>query len=187
MANELLTADDPSVSQLGSTVQWGLYKNGKPVIVAETVLVIGLKSSSDIPTYPQELGQFQSYNKVQLPFSGRIRFARGGSLADRTAFLNSVDAAKMSLDLYDFSMAEKTWPNVNVLDYDVDRKSSSGLGLLIIDVVVEEVRITASAAFSNTKAPSGAAPVNDGTVTTVPPTAEQKAKIENTMESGGGW
>jgi hypothetical protein len=43
-----------------------------------------------IADYPQELGAFQSYDKVQLPFECRVRLASGGPPAQRQAFLNSI-------------------------------------------------------------------------------------------------
>jgi hypothetical protein len=39
---------------------------------------------------PQELGAFQSYDKVQMPFSVKVRLACGGPVSQRQAFLNSV-------------------------------------------------------------------------------------------------
>lgn len=197
MASVPLTSDDPSVTQFVSTAQWGLYKDGKPVIAADTVTALGLKATSEVSNYPLEPGaatinqnlplSVQSYNKVQLPFSGRVKFSTGGSQSDRVDFLNSVEAAKQSLDLYDLVMPEKTYPSVNVTDYEFDRRAAAGLGLLSVDIAVEEIRITAAATFTNVKNPVSASPVNDGVAPISPAPPDQVTKIQSRMNGGGGW
>ena len=192
-----LSADDPSVSQVAS-VQWGLYKDGQPVVIADSVTAMGFRATSNLPTYQQEQGAFQNYDKVQLPFAGRFRFATGGSLSDRTAFLNSIDTLKKSLTLVDMVIPETTYSSVNVSDYDYDRKNASGLGILFVDVACEEIRVTGAAAFSNTttassatpvsntKTPSGASQVVDGTVQTVTVTPAVRSTVSTTVANGGG-
>lgn len=43
-----------------------------------------------IATYPVEGGQFQSYDKVQMPFECRVQLASGGAPSQRQAFINSI-------------------------------------------------------------------------------------------------
>ncbi len=180
-----MTAD--TISQTPSSgAQWGLYKNGSPVIVSSSVLSFGFKAESDIPNYPVELGGFQSYNKVQLPNSGRLRYTRGGSLADRTSFLSQIEAAKQSTDVYDCVTPEATYLDMNVLDYNYDRRNNSGVGILIVDVIIQEVRQTGSVSYITTpnvapvtKARNGASndPVNDGTLQTEVITNKQNSAL----------
>lgn len=153
---QLLTGDVVGLGQGPQTTLWGLYQNGQPVITANSVVEVSLRVSSTISSYPVEQGAFQSYDKVQKPFEGRLRFATGGSVADRTALLASVDAAKLALTpLYDLYMPEQTYHNVNVVDYEFDRKALSGVGLFVVDVSVQEVRPTGNVQFAQVGSPGG--------------------------------
>jgi len=174
--------------------QWGLYKDGEAVIVADSVTAVHLRPTSQISDYPVEEGGFQSYDKVQLPLTGVFRFTTGGSVSDRADMLDSIEDAKQSLDLYDFVMPEKTYPNVNVTDYDLSRANTDS-GLLSVDVSVEEVRSTVVAAFSKSAAPNSKSITNAKTPTandsqsggTVAPgltTATQDTALANTYFPG---
>lgn len=126
-----------------------------------------------ISSAPQEQGAFLSYNKVQNPFDGHVTFLVGGTQAQRSGFLATVAALCASMNLYSLVMPEATYPSVNVTHYDFRRTSHSGVSLLAVDVWVEQVRVTGTTAYSNTNTatPSGADPVNGGTVQPVSPGA----------------
>jgi hypothetical protein len=182
---DVMTSDSVSTPNGSASPQWGLYLNGNPVITANSIAVFGFKSTSEVSDYPVEQGGFASYDKVQLPFSGRVRYVTGGTLSDRTSFLNSVDTAKKSLDLYDLVTPEETYPSVNVTDYDYERRADNA-GLLIVDVSCEEIRVTGTVSYSTTpgvtpvtNAKNGGDndPQNDGTLQTTAPTAEQSSEL----------
>lgn len=189
---DVLTSDDVSTPTNTASPQWGLYKDGVAVIVANSIAVFGFKASSQISDYPVEQGGFASYNKVQMPFAGRVRYVTGGSLADRINFLNSVDAAKKSLDLYDLVTPEETYRNVNVTDYDYERRADNA-GLLAVDLICEEVRVTGTVAYSTTP---GVKPVtkarrsgdndpqNDGTLQSGPATSQQINAYNGIVQPG---
>lgn len=149
--------------------QWGIFKDGKSVIKADNVLSFEYKRDWTISDYPIEEGGFESYDKVQLPFDARVRFSAGGSLDTRQALIDSIEAIAGDLLLYDVVTPEKTYQSVNVVHYDLHRKSDDGVGLLKIDVYLEEVRNTAQAAFST----AAAAPADNASKTPAPksPTA----------------
>jgi hypothetical protein len=154
----VLLASDAVSALLGfSGPQWGLFLNGAPAVIADSVQAFGFRKGFSISTYPQEEGSFQSYNKVQRPFTGRLRFMTGGSVADRQALLDSIDAAVESLDLFDIVTPEEIYTSVNPTSYDYDRSAVRGLGLLAVDVICEQVRTTATSSFS-TSATSGSTP-----------------------------
>jgi len=132
--------------------QWGLFLDGAPAVVADSVQAFGFRKSFSISTYPLEEGSFESYNKVQRPFTGRLRFMTGGSIADRKALLDSIDAAVDSLDLFDIITPEEIYTSVNPIAYDYDRSAVRGLGLLSVDVICEQVRTNATSAFSTSTA-----------------------------------
>jgi hypothetical protein len=142
---------------------WGLYKDGIPVVVAENVVSIDYKRDWNLPDYPIENGGFKSYDKVQLPFSVRLRFSAGGDIVDRQNLLNSIAAISETLDLFDAVTPEVIYENVNVMHYDY-RRAANNVGLIVVDVWCQEVRLNSLTVFSSTKSASSAGVTNNGTV-----------------------
>lgn len=196
----LLGADAPGLAASFGPPQWGLFLNGQPVVTAQSVAAFGFRKSFAVLSYPIEQGNFETYNKVERPSDTRISFATGGSVADKQALLDSIDAAVSSLQLFDAITPEAIYPSVSATDYSYDRRSVRGLGLLTVDVICKQVRLTAQTAFTaastdaTTQASSpsvvtrssdlaapiaapqdpGAAPqTNDGNVQPVTPSAAQ--------------
>jgi hypothetical protein len=154
-AVEGLIADALGITGFGSAPQWGLFLDGEVAITADSVVAFGFKKSFSISNYPIEEGGFESYNKVQRPFTGRLRMATGGSVSDRLAFLAAVDAAVSSMDLYDIVTPEAVYSSVNVVDMNYDRSAVRGAGLLSVDIICEQVRVTASSAFTSASQGTG--------------------------------
>lgn len=163
-AAQVLLAADAIAGFLLGPPQWGLYLDGEPIIIADSVTAFEYKAEWTVSDYPLEQGAFQSYDKVQVPFDVRIRFVAGGSDEDRAALLDSIGAAAASLTLYDAVTPEIVYPSVNITHFDYRRTATNGVGLLAIDVWAVQVRVSASAQFSNTQSPSGASPSSGGTV-----------------------
>jgi hypothetical protein len=70
-----------AVSLLGfNTPQWGLFQDGEPLVVADTVTAFDFREDWRISKAPLEGGAFTSYNKVQIPFGIVLRFVAGYSL-----------------------------------------------------------------------------------------------------------
>lgn len=173
----LLYADAAAIFGLFPRPAWGLYKNGVAVIKADSVVSVEIKKEWRLADYPQEAGAFQTYNKVTTPFDARIRLTKGGSDSVLNEFLESVDAAAKSLELYDVVMSGKTYQGANISHYDFKRTAISGAGLITVDIWLTEIRVTATAKFSNTAAPSGAQSVNGGTVQAQVPTGAQASSV----------
>jgi len=149
-----------------TTNQWGLYfsNSGQAAITAESVIKLGYSQDWSISDYPLEQGAFESYNKVQEPFKATIRFAQGGTVIDRQAFLNILDTNANALTLYDLVMPDSIYQNVNITNYSFERTANQGLVLIQADVRVEEVRETITTAFTSTQQPQSQDPVQAGTV-----------------------
>lgn len=161
----LLTTDAYSLlTGIFGAPQWGLYFFGIPVVVADTVTRLGLEKSWQISDYPVENGGFQSYNKVYVPFRNTFRFVAGENSSNRQALLASIEAISGNLLQYDVVTPDAVYSGVNVTGFGYDRSADRGVGLLEVDVHVEEVRDNALAAFSNTLDPANAAQVGSGTV-----------------------
>lgn len=161
----LLVADGAQILNLfQSKPKWGIYKDGKPVIIADSVVSVEYQQEYRISNYPQEDGAFQSYNKVATPYDARVTYTKGGSGVARQDFLNALEKATASLDLVSVVTPEKTYTSANVVHYNYRRTSDRGANLLTVDVWVTEVRVTVVPGFSKTVAPTGALPVNIGSV-----------------------
>ncbi len=104
-----------------------------------------------------------------------------GSTAQRQQFLGQVQALQESLTLLNLTMPEYHYPNCTITHHDFRRSSRNGVTMFAVDIWVEEVRISGTAAYSNTATPSGADPVNGGTVQPQTPTASQSLAAEGIM------
>lgn len=154
---QLLVSDALGLLGAFGEPTWGLFLNSQPVVTAESVASFDFKKSAQIPNFPVENGGFESYNKVQKPFDVRLRFATGGTPADRQALIESAEAAVDSLDLMTAVTPEAIYENVNPTHMDYRRSAINGVGLLVVDVFCEEVRVKASSTFTtNTSSTTGA-------------------------------
>jgi hypothetical protein len=173
----LLVADAANLLAFFAGPQWGVFNlDGSIALQPDSILALDFKREWSIPNYPVEQGGFQTYNKISLPSDTNISMSKGGSNVTRQAFLLQVSALAKSLTTVNVMMPEGTLiRNVNILRFDFRRTDTSGVGLLTVDILLREIRDTATAAFSNTQQPSGANPVNDGSVQPQTPTTSQSA------------
>lgn len=139
----------------GAPPSWGLFLNGVPVVEADTVTSFAYKQDWAVADYPVEQGGFESYDKVNTPYRAQIQFVAGGSEANREALLTSIAAIGDDLTLYDAVTPEQVYVGVNVDGYDYRRTSRNGLGLMVVNVNILEIREEGVTDFKNTKEPSG--------------------------------
>lgn len=153
---------------------WGVFTQaGVAVLVPDSFVDFDFNKDFRVPTYPIERGGFQSYNKVEMPFECRVTMAKSGSNDERQAFLDKCEELVKSLDLYTVVTPEKSYLNANIVGYDYARQATRGAKLLLIGLRLEEIRTASAPAFSKTKSPSAAKPVNQGPVQPKPPTPKQ--------------
>jgi hypothetical protein len=175
---DLLVADVLSFLGITLAPQWGLFMNGFPAVIAESVVAFDYRKSYEIPTYPIEDGSFESYNKVERPFDVRLRFTMGGTVADRQAFEATVQEAIASTEFFEAVTPEVVYSSVNPIRMDYVRKASNGVGLLTIDVFCEEVRVGASSSFTSTSSGS-----TTSTVGSSPTSTQGTVKFRDTPSS----
>lgn len=164
----LVGSDVGIVLGLLSRPIWGVYQNGKPIIIPDSIINVEMKREWRVSDYPQEGGAFQTYNKVNTPYESRIRMTKGGSVAERGAFLSLIESIANSLQMYDITTPEKTYQNANVHHFNYTRSGQSGAGLISVDLWFVEVRISTEPQFSNTAAASAAGIFQNGTVQAMP-------------------
>lgn len=192
----VLTSDSPAIQPTSRVPAWGIYMNGVLAIEADSILRVDHKSTARISNAPQEKGAFQAYNKVQAPFEDRVLMTKGGNESERTAFLDAIEAAKQSTNLYDIVMPEKSYLNANITGYTFTRTARSGVTLLTVELMFEEVRQASAPVFTTTtggaaptpvatitapKQATGSDPVNAGTKQPVAPTPAQAAPVKASL------
>lgn len=172
----LLTSDAIDLGSSNDTV-WGIFQNGAPVVVAESVVAFDYRREFAISDYPVEQGAFESYDKVQLPRDVHMRFT-AGTQAARNELLSSIDAIIATTQLVDFVTPDAVYTSLTLSHEDYSRTAQRGLGLLQVEVWGLEVVQTGTAATSSspdTALPSGAGQDNGGTVTPSPANSTQSA------------
>lgn len=168
--------------------RWGIWdKKGKPLgdpakftgLVGMVLGSAGLGSTlstnavdyskeTRVSEFPVERGSFASYNKVEQPASPIVTLCLTGSEKNRTTFLNAIDKACKSTDLYSVVTPEVTYIDYAIERYNYQRRNSKGATLLIVEITLKEVR-QVSAQYSqsgkgqvNQPKDAGAAPQADG-------------------------
>jgi hypothetical protein len=172
----LLQAD--SVSLFGPLQgPWGIFDSSGvvPIALADSVVSLHYKKDWRLPNYPIEQGAFQTYNKVEMPFDVIVKLAKGGPATARQEFLANIDAAAESLNLYLVRTPERDFPNCNVARLDYERTADTGRGLITVEIGLIQIRNTAVATFTSTKASSGNDSISQGTVNASPATPPQSA------------
>jgi hypothetical protein len=142
--------------------QWGIFgSTGGTVLAADAVMTLEYAHDYKVSDYPQEKGAFQSYNKVQIPYQHKVTFAVA---SERKAFLDAVEVAVGSLDLFTVVTPEISYPSVNLTHVGYRRIANNGVTTILVDVWCEEIRIIGSENLSNTRSTNGAGEQNNGPV-----------------------
>ena len=162
------------VSGSTSAAQWGIFDaNGVLVIIPDSVLSMDWRGSSTILDYPIEQGNFESYNKVYKPFEPVVIMRKGGSVAVRQSFVNTLMAIRNDLNLYTVTMPEISYPSVNITDVSFSRKNDVGATVIEATISLKQINVSASSSFTNVANPTSQDAFSDGTVQTTPPTSQQ--------------
>jgi hypothetical protein len=153
--------------------QWGIFLDGIPIVAAQSVMSFEFRQDWTIANYPIENGSFQTYDKVEVPFVTKVRFNQGGSLSDRTNFLNSIAAIAGDFNLYDVVTPEFIYLDCNITHYDYRRTANQGLGLITVDVWLQQIIVAPGIGFqtANLQSPTAADPASNGLQQTTPYTA----------------
>lgn len=176
-----LTADVPGGLFLPPV--WGIFDaNMQPIATWDSVVKVDYRHEMKISNFPIERGGFASYNKVQVPYDMRMSFSVGTGILKRTELLASLERAVASLDMYTVLTPEAVYVQANLTHMEYSRESRRGLNLLVVDVWIQEVRLTAGSAFvSDTagKTPTYATATNNGAVQVqaVPTPADPNAPV----------
>jgi hypothetical protein len=177
--------------------QWGIFdSNGNKLANVElfggtlsafnaiggaTQSTVSVKYSreTNISQFPVERGSFASYNKVQLPSEPIVTMSVTGDDQERTKFLNAIDEASLSTDLYDVITPDAKYIGYSIERYDFERTAEKGAYLLTVQIYLKEVRqVTASFQFiESPKDPNSESQVNNGVVQPIDARSSAVAKL----------
>lgn len=161
-------------------------RTSSKVIVPDTVPRFEFRGDRRISDYPVEQGAFASYNKVVTPYEIRMTMVCSGlnyaqnaisslglnlgqGFMQKSDFIDTLDYMLDTTDLFTIVTPDKAYESANLEHYDYKRETRNGATMLIIEAWFREVRVTASATYSdggpvNSDSPSAADPVSLGTV-----------------------
>jgi hypothetical protein len=181
------TTQPTSLPQNATGTQWGFVdSSGTSVIVPDSFIDFEYREERKIPIYPIEGGSFQSYNKVSLPFDVKVTVScNGNGKTKKNEFLNSIQELMDNLTLVDVITPDYLYSSCNLIHADYRRESTRGVSLIIAQLWFQQVNIVQESAPETTE-PSGATTQNNGQVSTVPPTTQQKVQITNAASSNMG-
>jgi hypothetical protein len=200
------TAETLLITALNQAPQWGIYDatdgsqlginpNSQSTLQAIAGTLASQLTGSTAPTlstfsveymretrvsdFPVENGGFAAYNKAISPGAPIVTLILDGQESDRTTFLEAIDNACQSTNLYNVVTPEIIYANHAIERYSYARKSSKGLTLLIVEISLKEIR-QVSPSYSTSPIvspvnPASTAQVNAGTQQ--PATPNQSAAL----------
>lgn len=159
--------------------RWGIYDSkGKALgdpskftgLLGGAIEAVGLGSTystnsvdfskeTRVSDFPLERGGFAQYNKVEMPANPIVTLCLDSNEAGRRSFLEAVDKATLSTDLYSVVTPEVTYINYSVERYNYSRRSDKGATLLYVEITLKEIR-QVSALFSVSNRGQVVAPKN---------------------------
>lgn len=106
---------------------WGVFdQDNNAVLTPDSIIDFGNRQEYRVSDFPVQQGQFASYNKVTLPSEISIKMTSGGTVDDRTQFLNEVAQVAASTDLYTVVTPEKTYIDYTATHFEVTRRGKDG-------------------------------------------------------------
>lgn len=174
-----------------SPPSWGVFDDqGNQVLFPDSVLEFSNRQEYEISNFPVQAGSFASYNKVIQPFLVQLRFSKGGTQDDRSAFLQALDSLAQSIDLFTITTPERVYLNVNLERYEVIRRGAKGAYFLTeVDAYFTQVlqvqpQYTTTAVQLPNASTSSAEPVsNVGSVQSTTPTSQELQDGQSAMAS----
>lgn len=166
---------------------WGIYdtQSGEQMFVGASVIGVSYESEHRVSNAPIENGSFSSYNKTKNPYTIVVEYvcdgSRGLALAD---FVANVKNAEESLAIVSVSTPEISYASANIVGHRYRRSAERGLNLPVVEVLLAEVRIEASAGYGSAANPQGQPQQNVGTVQTQSPSATQSVAASDVQVGG---
>lgn len=194
------------LSALQSQTQWGIFDAQGNQLgasdsgnIIERIVTGSLLSTNAfefvketrISDFPVEQGSFAAYNKVERPANPVVTLALAGSELDRTSFLNAINAACTSTELYSVVTPEVTYINYSIERYNYVRRAERGTTLLMVEISLKEIRqVSASyssvqTSITNPQNPNAIPQTNGGIVQPQTPDQSVLKQLANLLSGSG--
>ena len=161
------------LSIIGSLLvpSYGIYnQDGSKAITPSSFISLEYAGDATVTTAPIELGSYSSYNKVLRPAEIRVTFAFEGwsaysgsipnidsaigSFTSRTDILNILEAMRTTPKMYDVETPDKTFLKYDLTHYNYGVKATSGVTLLIAELIFQAILDVAEVTYSNSNSTS---------------------------------
>jgi hypothetical protein len=177
---------DSSNNQLGGVSGLSLLDSlvSQPTVLSTAAVAYTRETNS--ANFPTEEGSFAAYNKVQTPATPVVTLALSGSSSDRTAFLNALEVACISTNLYSVVTPEIQYIGYSLDRFSYKREASKGVTMLVVEIALKEIRqvsaaFTAATPAASPQSPSSASSVNAGNVQTTAPAQSTLLSLTNKL------
>lgn len=150
---------------------WGVFDvNDDLVVDADSVHSFGWRQENRMPNYPIQEGAFGTFNRVGLPSETSVVLTKGGSLSDRTAFLEQIDILidRQNIQLYTVRTPERSYFNVSCGRAETARRGPENAFYFDVELYFIEIApvaaqySTVATPTNNAKEPSAVPAVNKG-------------------------
>lgn len=111
---------------------------------------VDYRKETRVSDFPTEPGGFASYNKVELPATPTVTLCFDGSESERTTFLNQIEGATISTQLYNVVTPEIVYTGYTLEDYRYERRAVRGATLLMVQIDLIQIR-QVSASFAQSQ------------------------------------
>ena len=155
-------ADDTSLpnsdaftdSSANQDAVWGVFDaNNQPAFTVDTYMMLSPSNKTKQSDFPTEQGGFTSFNKVQTPYTVKIRVSLAGSLSQMQDLLTTFKTLSLSTDFLSVVTPMDTYTNCTLVDFKYEQTARKGAGRIEADLSFEEAR-EVSAAFTNVTLPA---------------------------------
>lgn len=187
---------DPSLEAAifggAATTQWGVFDmQGNQVLTPDSFVRMEIDEPYVVSNYPVEKGSFASYNKVKQPEEGTVTLAKGGSAAERGAFLHAAKGLQESLKSYQIVVPEGAYYPVTIDRVSYERRTGGGAYLILVHLHFKEIRIAPPIQYgpSGQKQPTSQVPAsaqgNKKTTTGLPNPTSTTSPTSQAMANAG--
>ena len=123
-------------------LNWGItFLDGTSALNPDSFVNYEYKRDYKIPNYPTELGGFQSYNKVSLPYDIRLTVTCSGNGKMTIAqFLQRLYSLLEETTLVSIVTPDKTFLTTNLIHIDYRKEATNGATLIIANLWFQEIR-----------------------------------------------
>jgi hypothetical protein len=184
----LLPNSQSTLQAIAGTLVSQLTGNNAPVL---STFALDFTQETRVSDFPVENGSFATYNKYVGPATPVVTLILDGSQADRTAFLNLINAACVGTDLYSVVTPEVTYYNYTIERYSYTRRASKGVTLLYVECHLKQVMqvqatLTTASPIPAPVNPAAAASVDNGNVAPAAATQSLLKQLANSVNTSLG-